>query len=206
DITVTAPQPQETVTAVPDNQDNAEATVTTVPSKNTEATPSQDNENDRSQSIGFGIFGIEGDRRVDVVYDLTWLLVVVLVIIAIPAVIILRRMIILSHYRSAANPASQVNADYRRFCKLLKLMDMPEQGGMGYSEYADELAKRSPFLAEDNASRIIGFALKASFGGDSISRDEAHEMRTEVTSLIKRYYRSLSSFGKFKVKFIYCIL
>lgn len=205
-ITVTAPQPQEAVTAVPDNQDNAEATVTTVPSENTEATPSQDNENDNSRSIGFGIFGIEGDKKVDVVYDLTWLVVVVLVIIAIPAMVIIRRMIILSRYRSAANPASQVSADYRRFCKLLKIMDMPEQGGMGYSEYADELAKRSPFLAEDNASRIIGFALKASFGGDSISRDEAHEMRTEVTSLIKRYYRSLSSFGKFRVKFIYCIL
>lgn len=205
-ITATAPQPQEAVTAVPDNQDNAEITVTTVPSEIADATTSQDNENNKPQSIGFGIFGIEGDRKVDVVYDLTWLLVVVLVIIAIPAVVIMRRMIILSRYRSAANPASQVSADYKRFCKLLKLMDMPEQGGMGYSEYADELAKRSPFLAEDNASRIIGFALKASFGGDSISRDEAHEMRTEVTSLIKRYYRSLSSFGKFKVKFIYCIL
>lgn len=206
DITVTAPQPQEAVTAVPDNQDNAETTVTTVPSENTEATTSQEGEGDGSQSIGFGIFGIEGDKKVDVMYDLTWLLVVVLVIISIPAVVILRRMIILSCYRSAANPASQVSADYRRFCKLLKLMDMPEQGGMGYSEYADELAKRSPFLAEDNASRIISYALKASFGGESISRDEAHEMRTEVTSLIKRYYRSLSSFGKFKVKFIYCIL
>ena len=203
----TAPQPQEAVTTITEitNQENIEATVTTVPPQMDEAEASQKSD-ENSKSIGFGIFGIEGNKQVDVVYDLTWLLVIVLVILAIPAAVILRRMIILSRYRSAANPVSQVSADYKRFCKLLKLMDMPEQGGMGYSEYAEELAKRSQFLAEDNASRIIGFALKASFGGDSISRDEAHEMRLEVTSLIKRYYRSLSTFGKFKIKFIYCII
>lgn len=205
DITVTAPQPQEDVTAVPDSQDNTEATVTTIPSENTEATTSQ-NENDKPQSIGFGIFGIEGDRKVDVIYDLTWLMVVVLVIIAIPGVVILRRIVILSRYRSASAPALQIKSDYRRFCVLLKIMDMPGQSGMGYSEYADELAKRSQFFAEDNASRIISLALKASFGGDAISRDDANEMRAEVTSLIKRYYRSVSSFSKFKIKFIYCII
>ncbi len=206
DITVTAPQPQEAVTTVPDEQTDTEATITTVPTENAETVTSQKDENNGPQSVGFGIFGIEGEKQVDVVYDLTWVLVVVLVITAIPATVILRRMIIMSRYRSAVTPVSQVNTDYKRFCKLLKLMNMPEQGGMSYSEYADELAKRSQFLAEDNASRIIGFALKASFGGDSISRDEAHEMRLEVTSLIKRYYRSLSTFGKFKFKFINCII
>ena len=205
-ITVTAPQPQEAVTTVPDEQGGTEAAVTTVPEEKTEATTSQEGEGNGPQSIGFGIFGIEGDKKVDVVYDLTWLLVVVLIVLAIPAAVILRRMFIISRCRSTANPVAQVNADYKRFCSLLKLMDMPEQGGMSYSEYGDELAKRSQFLAEDNASRIISYALKASFGGDSISREEAHEMRTEVTSLIKRYYRSLTAFGKFKVKFVYCIL
>ena len=205
-ITATAPQPQEAVTAVPDSQDNAEGTVTTVPSEKTESTTSQDNENNKPQSIGFGIFGIEGNKKVDVVYDLTWLIVAIIIILAIPAIVILRRMIILSRYRSAETPALQVKADYKRFCCLLKIMNMPEQGGMSYSEYADELAKRSQFLAEDNASQIIFLALKASFGGDSINRDEAHEMRTEVTSLIKRYCRSISAFGKFKIKFLYCII
>ena len=205
-ITVTAPQPQEAVTAVPDNQGGTETTVTTVPTEKIDAETSNDNVNDKPKSIGFGIFGIEGNKKVDVVYDLTWLLVVVLIVISIPAAVIFRRMIILSRYRAAATPVSQVKADYKRFCRLLKFMDMPEQCGMGYSEYADELAKRSQFLAEEHASRIIGYALKASFGGDTISRDEAHEMRLEVTSLIKRYYQSVSTFGKFKIKFIYCIL
>ncbi len=203
-ITVTAPQ--EAVTAVPDGQDGTESAVTTVPSENAETETSQINENNDPQSVGFGIFGIEGDKKVDVVYDLTWVLAVVLAVLAIPAVIILRRMFILSRYKSAANPVSQVSFDYRRFCKLLKLMNMPEQDGMSYSEYSEELAKRSQFLAEDTAAHIISLALKASFGGDSINRDEAHEMRLEVTSLAKRYYRSLSAFGKFKVKFLYCII
>ncbi len=205
----TAPQPQETsaVTVITENQEVTGVTVTTtIPAESYEAATSQDTENDKSKSIGFGIFGIQGNKKVDVVYDLTWLCVIVLVILAIPAVIILRRMIIISHNRSAASPAEQVGIDYKRFCKMLTLMGMPEQSGMSYNEYADALAQRSPLLADDNASRIIGFALKASFGGDSISRNEAHEMRTEVTSLAKRYYRTLSSFGKFKFRFIYCII
>lgn len=203
---ITATAPQEAVTAVPDGQDGTEAAVTTVPSENAGTETSHSTENDGPQSVGFGIFGIEGDKKVDVVYDLTWVLAVALAVLSIPAIIILRRMFILSRYKSAANPVSQVSIDYRRFCKLLKLMDMPEQGGMSYSEYSEELAKRSQFLAEDTAAHIISLALKASFGGDSISRDEAHDMRLELTSLAKRYYRSLSSFGKFKLKFLYCII
>lgn len=205
----TAPQPQEAVTTITEitNQENTEATVTTVPPTETKTEDSQaDEKQNEPQSVGFGIFGIEGDKQVDVVYDLTWILAAVLIILTIPAAIILRRVIILSRYRSAANPVSQISIDYKRFCKLLKLMDMPEQGGMSYSEYADTLAQRSQFLAEETASRIISLALKASFGGDSISRDEAHEMRLELTSLAKRYYRTLSAFGKFKVKFVYCII
>ena len=211
DLTATAPQPQGTavttaVTVTENNtQENAETAVTTSPQSLYESETSDETER-KPQSIGFGAFGIEGKKKVDVVYDLTWLIVTAIVIAAIPVIILLRRGIILSRYRSASTPVSQVKADYKRFCKLLKIMDMPEQGGMSYSEYIEELAKRSQFLAEDNALRIISFALKASFGGDIISRDEAHEMRLEVTSLIKRYYRSLSAFGKFRIKFVYCMI
>lgn len=201
-----ASQQQEAVTTVTDNREITNEAVTAVPKENTETESSQGTQNTAPKTVGFGIFGIEGDKKVDVVYDLTWVLVVVLIIIAIPSFVSLRRIIIVSGYRSAENPVSQVNNDYKRFFKLLKLMDMPLQGGMSYSEYADELAKRSQLLADGNASRIIGFALKASFGGNSISRDEAHEMRLEVTSLIKRYYGTLSSFGKFRIKFICCII
>ena len=85
-------------------------------------------------------------------------------------------------------------------------MNMPEQGAMSYSEYEEALSQRSPLLSDGNASSIISFALKASFGGNSITRDEAHEMQATVTTLAKRYYASLSVWGKFKMRFIYCII
>ncbi len=206
DYTVTASQAQEAVTAVPDVQDSTETMVTTVPADEPSDSSAQTESNGGAPSVGFGIFGIEGEKQVDVVYDLTWVLVLLLVILAVPATIIVRRMIVVSRYRAAVTPVSQAAADYKRFCRLLRLMDMPEQGGMSYSEYAEALAQRSPLLADGSASKIISFALKASFGGDSISRDEAHEMRLEVTSLVKRYRGTLSAFGKFKIKFIHCII
>ena len=204
----TAPQPQEitTATTITQNEENDVPAVTTVPSEATEKPLSESNAEEKSQSIGFGIFGIEGEHQVDVVYDLTWVLILVLVIAAIPTGFILRRTIIISLRRSAASPADKVSADYKRFCRLLKLMDMPEQGGMSYNEYAETLSQRSPLLADGYASRVIELALKASFGGDSITRDEAHEMQSTVTTLAKRYFTPLSSWGKFRMKFIYCII
>ena len=205
----TAPQPQGNTTettVTQNNESTTSAAVTTVPSETIEEPQSQNDDGSNSQSIGFGIFGIEGEKQVDVVYDLTWVLVIVLVIAAIPTAVILRRIIIISSHKSAISPAERVNYDYRRFCKLIKLMNMPEQGAMSYSEYEEALSQRSPLLSDGNASRIISFALKASFGGNSITRDEAHEMQATVTTLAKRYYASLSVWGKFKMRFIYCII
>lgn len=205
----TAPQPQENTaetTVTQNNENNASEVVTTVPSDAAEKTEPQNEDDSKPQSIGFGIFGIEGEKQVDVVYDLTWLLILVLVVAAIPTTVVLRRLIIISRRRTAVSPAARVNSDYRRFCRLIRLMGMPEQGGMTYSEYEETLSQRSPLLSDGNASRIISFALKASFGGDSITHDEAHEMQATVTTLAKRYYASLSAWGKFRMKFVYCII
>lgn len=203
-----APQPQEatTVTTVTQNDNGDFTEVTTVPYETENTTQTRADETNRPQSVGFGIFGIEGDKKVDVVYDLTWVLFVVLIIALLPPTVVLRRAVIVSKHRAAAAPSVQIERDYKRFGKLMKLMDMPEQGNMSYSEYADALSKRSELLADGNAEQIISIALKASFGGDSITRDEAHEMRLAVSSLIKRHYASLSRFGKFKLKYIHCLL
>ncbi|MDE5578211.1 MAG: hypothetical protein K2J11_12595 [Oscillospiraceae bacterium] len=48
--------------------------------------------------------------------------------------------------------------------------------------------------------------MKASFGGESLTRSEANEMRLAVNSLAKRFCAKLSRFGKFKLRFVYCIL
>ncbi len=203
-----APQPQEntTETTVAQNSENITPAVTTIPSEGTEKSLSESDDKSKSRSIGFGIFGIEGEKQVDVVYDLTWLLVLVLLVAAIPAAVILRRIIIISRRRSALSPAARANAEYRRFCSLIRIMKLPEQGGMTYSEYGNALAERSPLLDEGNASQVIGLALKASFGGDSITHNEVHEMQAIVTTLAKRYYASLSAWGKFKMKFVQCII
>ena len=213
DVTITgsehsAPQPQEitTGTTITQNDKSDVTEVTTIPSETGNTTQAGDDKINKPPSVGFGIFGIEGEKKVDIVYDLTWVLIVVLVIAVIPLAVIIRRTIIVSRYKAAAVPTVQVSKDYKRFCKLIRLMDMPEQGGMSYSEYGEALSQRSPLLADGCASQIISLALKASFGGVSITRDEAHEMRLAVTSLIKRHYASLSSFGKFKLKFVYCLI
>ena len=139
-------------------------------------------------------------------YDLTWVLVVLLVIVMVPAVILVRRKIIIFRGKSSDTPSGQVLRDYSRFEKLLKIMGMPKQNEMDYSEYTELLYGHSPLFKDGSASQIVSLALKASFVGYSVTRDEAHEMRVSVTSLIKRHYNTLSLVGKFKIKYIYCLI
>ena len=211
-IQQTSPQPLESSAA-----QSADGEQSEVQSSETTITEPQENVSEGSQtsaaddsgggSAGFGFFGIKGDKQVDRWYDLTWILIVILIIAALPAILIFRRNIIMSRRRSAQDSLNaSVLEDYHRFEKLLALMKMPEQGGMEYSEYAQELSKRSSLLDEETADLIIGTALKASFGGSCLMQDDAQEMRLAVNSLIKRYCGTLSHFGRFRLKYIYCII
>ena len=207
----TSPQPQDNETAQTNLSDTTEQHAeTTVPVQEAETETQQISESDNSgsNSVGFGFFGIKGSKQVDKWYDLTWILVVILVIAAVPAVMVLRRNIILARRRRNAldDIGAGVLEDYRRFEKLLMLMKMPSRGGMDYSEYAETLSRHSPLFAEKTAEVIIDTALKASFGGGSLTHNEAQEMRLAVNSLAKRYCNTLSRFGKFKLKYVYCIL
>lgn len=144
----------------------------------------------------------------DVLYDLTWLVIFAVMLVIIPAVFIIRRNAAAAKRRRTALRSAQAAAmdDYRRFEKLLKLMDMPEQGTMSCEDYVKALSERSELLSDGSAEFIISRALKASFGGDSLTRSEANEMRLAVNSLAKRFCTRLSRFGKFRLKFIHCIL
>ncbi len=202
-----ATQPAETeITIISENVDESAQTVTEVTLEthiNDEITLPPESP---SPSVGFGFFGIKGENKVDVWYDLTWVLVMIAVILTVPTAFLLRRRIIISHRRRLITPEDRVSAEYKRFCRILTLMEMPPQEDMGYSEYAKELSRKSPLLADGNAEFIISAALKSSFGGGRITVEESREMQTTVTSLAKRFYRTASAFTKFKIKFIYCIL
>lgn len=190
----------------------AESIETTVPAADLPPLPAAENSSvslpDEKPTVGFGVFGIKGSRKVDVWYDLTWLLIIVLTAVAIPLAFILRRNIITAKRRRIARSGAKAGIldDYGRFLRLLKLMNMPEQGDMDYGEYAKALSERSEMLSDGTAELVIGCALKAAFGGDSVTGSDAHELRLAVNSLAKRFCQTLTRFGKFKLKFIYCII
>lgn len=209
----TSPVPAETASAVTAaaGETNAPAAAPptaasaseTEPALTGEETPSQ-----RELSVGFGIFGIKGSRKVDIWYDLTAPFIAAIIIIAVPAVFVLRRNMILAKRRRTAQRSESegVLDDYRRFAGLMKLMKMPEQEGLSYSEYIQLLSERSEILRDGTAELAINSALKASFGGGSVTRGEAREMRLAVNSLAKLCFASASRTDKFRLKYIYCII
>lgn len=199
-----ASQPQET-TAVQDH--NAETDVSAETAQIADVSDAASPEV-KKPTVGFGVFGIKGGEQVDVLYDLTWLVILAAVLVIVPAALIIRRNAAVAKRRRTALRSAKASAmdDYKSFEKLLKLMEMPEQGAMSWEEYAKTLSERSALLSDGSAEFIIGCALKASFGGDSLTRSEANEMRLAVNSMAKRFCTKLSRFGRFKLKFVYCIL
>lgn len=159
-------------------------------------------------TVGFGAFGIKGKGKADIYYDLTRPIIILLLIIAVPLILTVRRRILLSNRRKTAvrSIKDSVLDDYRRFRVLLRLMEMPDLSDASAEEYIKALSERSPMLADGTAELVINSALKASFGGGIITRGEANEMKLAVNSLAKGCVSTLSRFGKFKLKFLYCII
>lgn len=185
-------------------QENESAAETMPPQPDeTDAVP-----NDGKKSVGFGIFGIKGGEHVDVYYDLTPLLFAVLFALLIPLLTLLRRCAILYAYRRkcASGEKAAALAAYKKFGRLIRLMKLPEQGELDYGEYAKALSEGSPLLSDGSAGTVIDAALKASFGGGLLTRDEAGEALLAVNSLAKRYYGAQTKFGKFLLKYFYCMI
>lgn len=163
---------------------------------------------DGKKSVGFGVFGIKGSEHVDVYYDLTPLLIAMLCIVLVPLLTVLRRTVLLALYRRkcASGEKAAAFAAYKKLGKLLRLMKLPEQGALDYGEYAKALSDGSPLLSDGAAGTVIGAALKASFGGGQLTAEEAGEAVSAVNDLAARYCGSLDKFGKFLLKYFYCIL
>lgn len=181
---------------------------TTVPIKEEQTEEQTESDAPHEKTIGFGIFGIKGDTHVDVMYDLTPLFIAVMAMLLIPAVIILRRLTIISLYRKkcGAGKKSAVFAAYKKFGRLIKLMKLPQQGGLDYSDYEKALSDRTSLLSDGTAKVVINAALKASFGGGQLSSEESSEAVFAVNSLAKRYYSTQNKLGKFLLKYFYCII
>lgn len=163
---------------------------------------------DAEPTVGFRVFGLTGGERTDIVYDLTVPLIVLIAMLLVPALFALRRRLIVSSYRRkcALGEKSAALAAYRKFGRILRVMKLPEQGGLDYSEYAEMLSKRSELLDHGTAETVINVTLKAYFGGSVLTAEDAENTVLEVNTLAKRYYETLSKFGKFSLKYIYCIL
>ena len=205
-----SPQPAEQSEEPAAGSENA--AVTTVPPE-TEPLPKTEvaeekNSETEKPSVGFGVFGIKSGRHVDIYYDMTWLFIAVAAAVIVPSALILRRNIISARRREKLRRSAKDGAldDYGRFIRLMKLMKMPEQGDMSCGEYIKALSERPELPGDGTAEFIICCALKASFGGDSMTRSDANEMRLAVNSLAKRYCVSASRTERFMAKFIYCII
>lgn len=162
----------------------------------------------REKTVGFGIFGIKGENHVDIYYDVTPLFIGGLAVLLIPALIILRRVILIMLYRKKCGESKKAAAfaAYRKFGRLVKIMKLPEQGGLDYGEYEKTLSDRTSLLSDGTAKVIINAALKASFGGGQLTDDESREAVLAVNTFAKRYYGSQNKFGKFLLKYFYCVL
>lgn len=162
----------------------------------------------RKPTVGFGIFGIKAGKKSDIVYDLTTPFVVLLVVVLIPIVFVLRRRAVVAVYRKkcALGKKTAVLTAYRRFGRIVKLMELPVQGGLDYGEYAVLLSERSKMLSYGVADTIINTALKASFGGGQLTEDETDEMVSCVNTIAKSYYLTLSGVKKAIFKYWYCIV
>ncbi len=225
--TETAPDPQEensaeqttaynvdqngdsavTTTAVLDTGSEISSTETTVISSAAENTQTE-SPAPQEKTVGFGIFGIKGENHVDIYYDLTPLFVAAMIILLIPVIIILRRAAIVTLYRKKCGSGRKaaVFAAYKKFGRLVKLMKLPAQGGLDYSEYEKALSDRTSLLSDGTAKVVIDAALKASFGGGQLTDNESREAVFAVNTLAKRYYGTQNRFGKFLLKYFYCIL
>lgn len=162
----------------------------------------------QEKTVGFGIFGIKGENHVDIYYDITPLFIGALAVLLIPVLIILRRIAIIMLYRKKCGEGkkSAVFAAYKKFGRLVKLMKLPPQGGLDYSEYERTLSDRTDLLSDGTAKVVINAALKASFGGGQLTDTESREAVFAVNTLAKRYYGTQNKFGKFILKYLYCIL
>ena len=131
-----------------------------------------------------------------------------MIILLIPVIIILRRAAIVTLYRKKCGSGRKaaVFAAYKKFGRLVKLMKLPAQGGLDYSEYEKALSDRTSLLSDGTAKVVIDAALKASFGGGQLTDNESREAVFAVNTLAKRYYGTQNRFGKFLLKYFYCIL
>lgn len=190
---------------VSEQNEQSEITVTAAPAEEqavTETTAPQE------QSVGFGIFGIKGGNHVDIYYDLTPLFWRALTVLMIPVLVVLRRAAVTALYRKkcASGEKAAALAAYKKFGRLTRIMKLPKQGGLDYGEYESVLTERAPLLADGTAKAVINAALKASFGGSQLTANEAEEAVLAVNTLAKRCCETQSKFGKFLLKYFYCIL
>ncbi len=188
-------------------ESTSETTVTTVPAEADEQI-SDTAQSNGPPSVGFGIFGIKGGRKVDIFYDLTNIFFIFLGIFSVIAAVILRRRICLAIFRKKCHCGGRTAAiaAYKKFCTVLRRMKLPLSDGSDGEEYAKRLKNSSPLLSDGTAEVIMQAALKASFGEKYLTKDDTQNAVIAVKELSRRYYATLSKFGKFKAKYVYCIV
>lgn len=121
-------------------------------------------------------------------------------------VLILRKRLCESGYaaKTSAEPTISVRTSYKRAKRILSRLDAAYGGNITYSEYAEKIS-RLTCLTEEQGRELVGTALKAEFGGGSISEAEATRAAEITQILYNGYISKLKVFQRLYVKFILCL-
>ncbi|MBQ2823518.1 MAG: transglutaminase domain-containing protein [Oscillospiraceae bacterium] len=203
----TAASGDNIATTITGTQESTEAqpAVTSAPAQTEPANEQQTSRTEATGGVGFSLFGgaEDSEKKYSVVYDLTAVLGILSVLCFAVAFICIRRAVLVKRSRSVRDYESKdaVKKIYRRFRKLVRAAGLPECNGTDYGEYAEILSRNSLF-ADGAAERIIFTALKAEFGGDSLSGEEVKEMYRTVNTAVKKYLSGLNRFRRFTAEYI----
>ncbi len=185
-----------------DIESSAASVVTTVTSV-TEASASVPEET-HSPTVGFSVFGRHDGEKRDVVYDLTGLLAAAFAVSAIIAVLGIRRVLTVKSCYKALDYDNEkaVKSIYRRFGRLVKAAGIKVSGNIMYSDYIKLLESRCEFFSGGIAETVVNTALKAEFGGGSLTGEDVKNMYSAVSRAVKKYESTLNRPKRFFARFI----
>ncbi len=199
---------ETTVTKLNADMPEDEPVTTTAPLYTEPAQPSETQKNENIPNIGFSAFGRNDGEKVRTVIDLTVPIILLAAIIFAAAFIFARRMYIKKRraHTIKLGGSEAVRAYYRQFMKLVKLTwDKDSKLPETYTGLAEMLESKNSIFGDGAAKKTIGIALKAEFGGGSLTDEDVREMKKTVGIIKKRFFASANTGKKLMAKYIFAL-
>lgn len=133
---------------------------------------------------------------------------ILILVVAIIAIILIRRILILRSRESSLKKAT-INQGallyYHLLDRLLRRKAIIYTTNKPYEDYVKEMVKEYPFLLEEEVSRYMKVILKAKFNQKEISAKEVAELKQFYRYFIKQSYNNSSKWMKWYYKYIFLL-